>query len=248
MGARGKREAFSKRLWKTPLHVCTCSQPFPKRLSRPEFPAFSTIAAASIDHAFQHKSDPPKRQENQISLLATFTIASYPTTRPFWRSPGSSCGYEPKGSSASRRGASAEEDGKLIVVSTVLDGPAYHAGLDREDVILELAGRPITDAKSLIEAMKVFAPSDSATIVFEKRGERREAELVFEQNPHIEVVPFEKASKDVTLEIESFRRAWLGSSLSHALERHCHECGRSFAFENAFCPYDGKRLKIVPKQ
>ena len=66
MGARGKREAFSKRLWKTPLHVCTCSQPFPKRLSRPEFPAFSTIAAASIGHALQHKSDPPKRQENPI--------------------------------------------------------------------------------------------------------------------------------------------------------------------------------------
>ena len=65
MGARGKREAFSKRLWKTPLHVCTCSQPFPKRLSRPEFPAFSTIAAASIGHALQHKSDPPKRQENR---------------------------------------------------------------------------------------------------------------------------------------------------------------------------------------
>ena len=64
VGARGKREAFSKRLWKTPLHVCTCSQPFPKRLSRPEFPAFSTIAAASIGHALQHKSDPPKRQEN----------------------------------------------------------------------------------------------------------------------------------------------------------------------------------------
>ena len=66
MGARGKREAFSKRLWKTPLHVCTCSQPFPKRLSPPEFPAFSTIAAASIGHALQHKSDPPKRQENLI--------------------------------------------------------------------------------------------------------------------------------------------------------------------------------------
>ena len=66
MGARGKREAFSKRLWKTPLHVCTCSQPFPKRLSRPEFPAFSTIAAASIGHALQHKSDPPKQQENHI--------------------------------------------------------------------------------------------------------------------------------------------------------------------------------------
>ena len=70
MGARGKREAFSKRLWKTPLHVCTCSQPFPKRLSRPEFPAFSTIAAASIGHALQHKSDPPKRQENPKKYFA----------------------------------------------------------------------------------------------------------------------------------------------------------------------------------
>ena len=68
-----------------------------------------------------------------------------------------------------------------------------------------------------------------------------------QENPHIEVVPFERVSKNVTPEIESFRRGWLGSSLSHAIERHCHECGRSFAFENAFCPYDGKGLKIVPK-
>ncbi len=145
-------------------------------------------------------------------------------------------------------GASVGEDGgKLIVRSTVLDSPAYLAGLDREDVILELGGRAITDVQSLMEAIEVFAPSDSTTIVFEKRGERREAELVFEQNPHIEVVPFERASREVTPEIEGFRRAWLGSSLTHALERHCHECGRSFAFENAFCPYDGKALKIVPK-
>ncbi len=75
MGARGKREAFSKRLWKTPLHVCTCSQPFPKRLSRPEFPAFSTIAAASIGHALQHKSDPPKRQENLIYYIEAVDVA-----------------------------------------------------------------------------------------------------------------------------------------------------------------------------
>ncbi len=102
-------------------------------------------------------------------------------------------------------------------------------------------------SSSLDSTPKLYRPTTCATIVFEKRGEPREAELVFEQNPHIEVVPFEKASRDVTPEIESFRRAWLGSSLTHALERHCHECGRSFAFENAFCPYDGKALKIVPK-
>ena len=46
MGARGKREAFS------------------------------TIAAASIGHALQHKSDPPKRQENLTFILLAMRIES----------------------------------------------------------------------------------------------------------------------------------------------------------------------------
>ena len=32
--------------------------------------AFSTIAAASIGHALQHKSDPPKRQENRFKFAS----------------------------------------------------------------------------------------------------------------------------------------------------------------------------------
>ena len=98
MGARGKREAFSKRLWKTPLHVCTCSQPFPKRLSRPEFPAFSTIAAASIGHALQHKSDPPKRQENR-----SFFSSALSSGRCGHPSLGSSCQSQARRSAAARR-------------------------------------------------------------------------------------------------------------------------------------------------
>ena len=47
--------------------------------------------------------------------------------------------------------------------------------------------------------------------------------------------------------IDAFREAWLTSALDHGLEKHCHECGRSFAFENDFCPYDGKKLRVLPK-
>ena len=72
----GNAKRFPSDCGKTPLHVYTCSQPFPKRLSRPEFPAFSTIAAASIGHALQHKSDPPKRQENQICYIASQVVGS----------------------------------------------------------------------------------------------------------------------------------------------------------------------------
>ena len=55
------RRAMSSRI----EPVKRAAKMIPKRLSPPEFPAFSTIAAASIGHALQHKSDRPKRQENQ---------------------------------------------------------------------------------------------------------------------------------------------------------------------------------------
>ena len=73
------------------------------------------------------------------------------------------------------------------------------------------------------------------------------AHVVFEQNPSLEVVTFERAGRAVTLAIETFRKAWLTSALEHDLDKHCHECGRSFAFENDFCPHDGRKLDLVPK-
>ena len=66
MGAVGNAKRFPSDCGKRCRYLCNCSQPIPKRLSRPEFPAFSAIAAASIGHALQPKSDPPKRQENHF--------------------------------------------------------------------------------------------------------------------------------------------------------------------------------------
>ena len=66
--ARGST-VFGWRLGLIKMRPCLKSKtyaPFSNRPKNPEFPAFSTIAAASIGHALHHKSDPPKRQENQF--------------------------------------------------------------------------------------------------------------------------------------------------------------------------------------
>lgn len=145
-------------------------------------------------------------------------------------------------------GLTAQKATKGVVVSSaVRGGPAYVAGLDRQDVIKELAGKNVESEQELAEAVVSFGPGDRAEIVFVERGEERRAQVVFEQNPRLEVVTFERAGRTVTPAIETFRKAWLTSALDHNLEKHCHECVRSFAFENDFGPYDGRKLDVVPK-
>ncbi len=69
VGAVGNAKRFPSDCGKRCSYLSTCSQPISKRLSHQEFLAFSTIAAASIGHALQPKSDPPKRQENPSLLI-----------------------------------------------------------------------------------------------------------------------------------------------------------------------------------
>ena len=101
--------------------------------------------------------------------------------------------------------------GEVRVRSVVRGGPAYVSGLDRRDVVRELGGHAIRSEVDLVSATATFAPGDSAEIVFDKRGEERKARIVFEQNPRVQVIPFERAGRAVTPEIEAFRDAWLAS-------------------------------------
>ena len=129
-------------------------------------------------------------------------------------------------------GLTAQKATKGVVVSSaVRGGPAYVAGLDRQDVIKELAGKNVESEQELAEAVASFGPGDRAEIVFVERGEERRAQVVFEQNPRLEVVTFERAGRTVTPAIETFRKAWLTSALDHNLEKHWHECVRSFVRE-----------------
>ncbi len=113
-------------------------------------------------------------------------------------------------------GARLELDGDgLRVASRPLAGsPLYDAGADRGDRVLEMQGRSFGKERSLSEALEGLAPGDRVSISIDKRGELRKAELVLGGNPAIEVVPFEKAGKDVPSAVARFRENWLSSRVT----------------------------------
>jgi predicted metalloprotease with PDZ domain len=110
-------------------------------------------------------------------------------------------------------GARLEPEGSGLRVATrpFAGSPLYEAGADRGDRVLELDGHAVGDDRSSSEALEGRSPGDRVSLVFDKRGERREAKLVLQGDPGIEVVPFEEAGREVTPAVARFRESWLSS-------------------------------------
>ena len=127
------------------------------------------------------------------------------------------------------------EDEKVTVSSsTRIGSPLYLAGVDRQDVILELGGKSFHNKEELDDLLKDYAPGDTAQIKFEKNGVEQGVDLVFQANPTFEVVPFEHAEQSVTTEMLTFREEWLGKKSefeTDRLKRYCPKCRRAFAME-----------------
>jgi len=102
-----------------------------------------------------------------------------------------------------------DAQGRPRVASAVPFGsPVYEAGLERDDVILEVAGLNVTSAADFTRAIEQRAPGDEVTLVFERRGERATGTLRLVEDPRIEIVDVGLA---LTPEQRRFRDAWLNS-------------------------------------
>lgn len=101
--------------------------------------------------------------------------------------------------------------GLTITTNTVIGSPLYKAGLDIDDEILKVDGRLVSKTDELTSILKTHKPGDQITVEYAHRGETKTAVLDMIQNPRWEVVTYEQAGKTVTPEMETFRKAWLGS-------------------------------------
>jgi predicted metalloprotease with PDZ domain len=103
--------------------------------------------------------------------------------------------------------------GRARVADAVPFGsPAYGAGLDRDDVILAVAGKDTSSAVDVEQAIRASRPGAQVPIVFERRGARVTSTLRLVEDPHVEVVRFEEAGRALTAEQRQFREAWLSSA------------------------------------
>ncbi|UYZ65048.1 M61 family metallopeptidase [Hymenobacter weizhouensis] len=98
-------------------------------------------------------------------------------------------------------------DGSATLGSTLIGSPLYQAGLDREDVLLKLGGKPLKDAKELEKLLAKRKPGEVVPIEFRTRDGVRTVPVTLQEDPTLEVVPAPTA----TPEQLAFRKAWLDS-------------------------------------
>ena len=89
--------------------------------------------------------------------------------------------------------------------------PAFEAGLDQGDVIVDVDGKSMAP-KVLQAALKSKKPGDTLAITYTRRGGTTgTASIVLKEDPSMETVPVESAGGTLTPEQKAFREAWLGS-------------------------------------
>ncbi|MEO1241745.1 MAG: PDZ domain-containing protein [Pseudomonadota bacterium] len=104
-----------------------------------------------------------------------------------------------------------DADGLVLSRNSLIGGPLYGAGLDRGDQILGVGRFKTDDERDWKRAMKRHKPGDTVTIIFRQRGQERQAQITFVEDPKIEVLLFEDADLPLSEAQKIFREAWLGA-------------------------------------
>jgi predicted metalloprotease with PDZ domain len=101
--------------------------------------------------------------------------------------------------------------GARVASVVPFDSPAYRAGLDLDDVIVEAGGAPIASADDFLRALRGRRAGDLLPIAINRRGQRISVMLPLEENPIERIVPAEEAGQVLTDAQKQFRAAWLSS-------------------------------------
>jgi predicted metalloprotease with PDZ domain len=93
--------------------------------------------------------------------------------------------------------------------------PAFEAGLDQGDVIVDIDGKSLAP-KVLQAALKEKKPGQTMTVTYKRRGGATgTATITLKEDPSLETVPVESAGGTLTAEQKTFRDAWLGSKIKN---------------------------------
>lgn len=107
----------------------------------------------------------------------------------------------------------ASDGGLQITTNTLIDQPVYNAGLDFNDVITELNGKPVASAEDIQSVLATHQPGDKIEIKYIHREILNEAEIILQEDPSLKVVTYEEEGKLITQAMQQYRKAWLGSKV-----------------------------------
>ncbi|OQP49465.1 peptidase M61 [Niastella koreensis] len=107
-----------------------------------------------------------------------------------------------------------EEGTTKISSNTIINTPLYNAGLDFNDVIVQIDSKLVARPADINEIIATHKPGDVINIHYKHRDENKTASLTLAENPGLAVVTFEQAGLPVTNEMKTFRNSWLGTKVN----------------------------------
>ncbi|HET7697273.1 MAG TPA: PDZ domain-containing protein [Vicinamibacterales bacterium] len=89
--------------------------------------------------------------------------------------------------------------------------PAYEAGLEQNDTIVEADGQAVASIQQLTEAIAAKKPGDRIVIGFKRGSTSGTANVALREDPDLEAVLLEDAGGTPSADQKTFRDRWLGS-------------------------------------
>lgn len=107
------------------------------------------------------------------------------------------------------------KDGEVLTIAsnTVIGTPLYKAGLDVDDQLLRLDGKPLKKQADLMEVLKDHKPGEQLSLEYTHRGETRTITITVEESPAFGISVYEKTGLSATNDMLQFRKRWWGSRL-----------------------------------
>lgn len=104
-----------------------------------------------------------------------------------------------------------EGDALTIGNNTVMGSPVYKAGLDVDDQLIQLDGKPLKKQADFVDVLKTHKPGDQLAVEYKHRGETKNATITLEEAPFFNLAFYEKSGLTTTDAMQVFRKLWLGS-------------------------------------
>jgi len=101
--------------------------------------------------------------------------------------------------------------GVRVATAVPFGSPFYQAGIDRDDVLIALAGNPIPSVTAWNQMLQGRKPGDVVPIEFRRRNGTVHGMLTIGRDVRVRAVPFEKIGQPLTPAQQAFRDAWLNS-------------------------------------
>jgi predicted metalloprotease with PDZ domain len=106
-----------------------------------------------------------------------------------------------------------ESGGLNINSNTTIGTPMYNAGLDIDDQLTLLDGKPVKKAADINDILKDHKPGETVSIEWLHHNMPKTAIITLAENPSLTVTTFEKEGQTPTDAMLVFRKAWLGSKV-----------------------------------